>query len=562
MKRIYLVISAISFLFLQWMVSSCGRDKSAETGMWHSGDESIDRLLNLGDQVDEVGDYDNTLVDSLMPVIGRMAYQRGDSALGEWAFGRKAFVSEDFAAAERHFRKAEKAAGEKGDDYLLARIRFDLSRSLPDDSIERKADFLFESMREFYEAGDSLRVMQSLFDINMVYGYVWDDEMQTSCLEEAARFVPDSLEVLRGLMQLNVLGLKRDGKDTTAYLQLLDSLRRDRMLMENVPPLGIMVNTDLYRLGKGGAYLDSAERYVPVTESMAPGHPALLLYDAYRLRDFNLRNVADSSARYAGMLEAYLENETPYDSEMIAELMKYYESVYMEDSAARLKSRLVALEEARKAYENGRRMEARKSDPRLQSFLLKEKGEREDDDKGWILYVSIGVAVVVMAIVVWIAVARRRRNRRGEEKEKELKTLLDDANRNLAAQQISVMHKENAIQNVLDMLEEEGEPTGENRSEILNALRNAVKGNDEWERFSTFFTQVRPGFVKNLTGAYPSLTQGELRLACLISIGLDNKQISRLLGIQLDSVKKARHRLRNRLGIGSDITFEAFFAEF
>ena len=59
------------------------------------------------------------------------------------------------------------------------------------------------------------------------------------------------------------------------------------------------------------------------------------------------------------------------------------------------------------------------------------------------------------------------------------------------------------------------------------------------------------GALKSLlavTEAYPALTPGELRLSCLLSIGLDNKQISRLLSIQPDSVKKARQRLRAKLG--------------
>ena len=148
-----------------------------------------------------------------------------------------------------------------------------------------------------------------------------------------------------------------------------DSLRRDSRMTEAVPPLGLMVNTDIYRLRGDTSALDSARRYARITEEGAPGHPALWLYDTYRLRYFVDKNQADSARVYAATLDSLLGDETPYASEMVAELIHYSEWAGDSVGAARLRLALRSLEEAREAYGKGQDMAARSMDPRLSAFI-------------------------------------------------------------------------------------------------------------------------------------------------------------------------------------------------
>lgn len=538
----------------------CRRPVMEESGLWHTGDITIDSLLELSDRVDEVGDCAYPAVDSIMQVVERLALERNDSALAFWTKGEIARIMEKFHEAEQCYRKAATHIGSSEHSYLLARIRLGLSRSLPDDSLERKAELLYEALPDFSDRGDSLRVMQSLFDINMIYGYVWDDNMQAACLEEARRYVPDSLTVLRALMQANVLGLKRSGTDTVSYLHTLDSLRCERSMTEAVPPLGLMVNTDIYRLRGDRIALDSAAQYARITEEGSPGHPALWLYRTYRLRYYIDTGQRDSARVYASMLDRQLEEETPYAEEMVRELLHYNEWTGDTAGTARLQLTLRSLEEARGAYARGRNMALSSIDPRLAGFI--SRNAEQHKSWGWMIWIAAIVAVAMVVVVLWLL--WRNRSRKGSVGvNTDLQVQLEDANRSLAAQQIRVIHKENVIQSLLDKLENGSiSDDAASRSEIVSTLRNAVNGDVEWERFTTLFTQVRPEFSRNLTAAYPMLTQGELRLSCLLSIGLDNKQIARLLSIQPDSVKKARQRLRAHLSIPTGQTFDSFFSKF
>ncbi|MDE7343980.1 MAG: hypothetical protein K2N19_08205, partial [Muribaculaceae bacterium] len=56
----------------------------------------------------------------------------------------------------------------------------------------------------------------------------------------------------------------------------------------------------------------------------------------------------------------------------------------------------------------------------------------------------------------------------------------------------------------------------------------------------------------------PEVTEGDIRLAIYIRAGLTTKQISRMLLLQPDSVKKNRQRLRRHLHLDSAVSLEDF----
>ena len=55
---------------------------------------------------------------------------------------------------------------------------------------------------------------------------------------------------------------------------------------------------------------------------------------------------------------------------------------------------------------------------------------------------------------------------------------------------------------------------------------------------------------------WPNLSDAEVRMAVYIALGLDNKHIARVAGIRPESVKQARWRLRNKLGINADASLD------
>jgi len=69
--------------------------------------------------------------------------------------------------------------------------------------------------------------------------------------------------------------------------------------------------------------------------------------------------------------------------------------------------------------------------------------------------------------------------------------------------------------------------------------------------FKRLFDKIHPGFYNSLTEKYEDLTKSEVRLGMLIRLNLTSLEMSLILGISQDSVRKANLRLRKKLSIDS-----------
>ena len=69
----------------------------------------------------------------------------------------------------------------------------------------------------------------------------------------------------------------------------------------------------------------------------------------------------------------------------------------------------------------------------------------------------------------------------------------------------------------------------------------------DWEDFRKMFEQVHHSFFDNLKKITPNLTQAELRLSALIKMHLNTRDMAAMLGVEYDSLRIARYRLRKKL---------------
>jgi DNA-binding CsgD family transcriptional regulator len=72
---------------------------------------------------------------------------------------------------------------------------------------------------------------------------------------------------------------------------------------------------------------------------------------------------------------------------------------------------------------------------------------------------------------------------------------------------------------------------------------------EEWPEFKAKFEELDPYFLTNLCQDHPNLSKSEIRLLILIRIGFTQKEISSILSIEPDSVKKAKNRARKKLDL-------------
>lgn len=83
-----------------------------------------------------------------------------------------------------------------------------------------------------------------------------------------------------------------------------------------------------------------------------------------------------------------------------------------------------------------------------------------------------------------------------------------------------------------------------------------------WKEFETRFLQVNNDFIKKIQLDFPTLTANEQKLCAFVSLNLSTKDISAITLQTEDSIKKARYRLRKKLGLDEKDSLITFLAQY
>jgi tetratricopeptide (TPR) repeat protein len=175
--------------------------------------------------------------------------------------------------------------------------------------------------------------------------------------------------------------------------------------------------------------------------------------------------------------------------------------------------------------------------------------------------------LVGLGLIVFVLIMRHRRAKAILEKEKEIlaeKGRTQEAELRLAHSEIEAFRQkilENA--RMLEELESKFAVNPESFSNpeetyhyVTELYHRRILTEEDWEKFKELFDQVYPGFSSKIKLTYPEISQAELRLALLLKLNLETREIASTLGVSLDTVKKTRQRLRKRLGLSESEKLE------
>lgn len=83
---------------------------------------------------------------------------------------------------------------------------------------------------------------------------------------------------------------------------------------------------------------------------------------------------------------------------------------------------------------------------------------------------------------------------------------------------------------------------------LLDSIaKNGILTEPDWQRFTKLFEQVHPDFIVLLDTRYAMLSKADIRLLVLTKLLLNSKQMSGVLGISVESLRKARYRVRQKI---------------
>ena len=137
---------------------------------------------------------------------------------------------------------------------------------------------------------------------------------------------------------------------------------------------------------------------------------------------------------------------------------------------------------------------------------------------------------------------------------------LEFKNRELTAQALQIAQKNELLNSLRDDIEAHRAEHGHSLtiSKLSSKIRFESLINENWEQFTRQFTEMNPAFYQILNERHPGLTQNDLRLATLLRMNLASKEIAHILNISDEAVKKARYRLRKKLGLATSDKLENY----
>jgi tetratricopeptide (TPR) repeat protein len=153
-------------------------------------------------------------------------------------------------------------------------------------------------------------------------------------------------------------------------------------------------------------------------------------------------------------------------------------------------------------------------------------------------------------------------------KEKELKIQQQEAEKKLLEEQEKAKQEQLIAQlkleeftNIIiaknkqiELLQAENEK-GNNTVSIQQLQNNTLLTEEQWINFKTLFDKVHAGYLQRLKEKIPGISPAEIRLMALAKLKLDTKEMASSLGVSTNAVRNVWFRLKKKIDLPEDATW-------
>jgi len=151
------------------------------------------------------------------------------------------------------------------------------------------------------------------------------------------------------------------------------------------------------------------------------------------------------------------------------------------------------------------------------------------------------------------------------EKEKRLKAEIENSKKKLASISLKLIQSSKFVSSLINDLVQINKLSHHTDKEIISNLIDKYKTNSiqiGWKEFEIAFQQVHKNFYMQLNKEYPMLSKGERKLIIFLKLNMSSKDISAITFQSSAAIKKARQRLRQKMGLSYDVNLATFIQYF
>ncbi|KAA1242995.1 tetratricopeptide repeat protein [Aquimarina sp. RZ0] len=261
--------------------------------------------------------------------------------------------------------------------------------------------------------------------------------------------------------------------------------------------------------------------------------------------------IAESTNDVEILRKAYLEKSLALEGQN-----KYKESLFSYKKNKVLNDSIFTIERTNATQELKIIFETEKKEQQIalqekEIVLLEQKAKVSNLQR---LLMGIGLLLAILGFYA----LRQKMKRNNLEKEK-VDNELAFKKKELTTHALHLAKKNEVLEGLKQKAREyKTSSTGQSGyQQLIRTINFDLQDENNWENFSKYFHEVHKGFNSKAQQKYPQITTNDLRLMALLKMNLSSKEIANILNISVPGIKKARNRLRKKLGISPKESLEA-----
>ncbi len=248
---------------------------------------------------------------------------------------------------------------------------------------------------------------------------------------------------------------------------------------------------------------------------------------------------------------AYLKRFYPYHATILQAQNNFKDAIVYLEASKEVNESLYSIAKTQQIEELQTIYETEKKEQQIllqqnEIDLLEKKGEIDNLYK-----VLLGLALLLSIIGFY---ALRQKLKRSKTEKEKLNLELDYKKKELTTHALHLAKKNEVLENLKQQAKnfKTSENSQKGYNQLIRTINFDLKDDNNWENFSRYFEQVHTGFNTTVKQKFPEVTSNELRLMALLKMNLTSKEIANILNISPEGIKKARYRLRKKLGITTE----------
>lgn len=195
-------------------------------------------------------------------------------------------------------------------------------------------------------------------------------------------------------------------------------------------------------------------------------------------------------------------------------------------------------------------------------------------DRALIIRNGAIISTVFLFIIIWLVIAKFHykkkyhqqilsKNLERYSQELEIKRLKEEqSNREMVIMATNLQSRNDFLVGLKKQFQENPEPELKEKNstlkKILNSINDVLNIDQAWKIFEEQFIKIHPDFFKKLTEIYPKITQTELKISAYHKMNLETKEIASLTSLSVRSIQTFRYRMKKKLNIPPEISFQEF----